>query len=415
MRTKATIAAPETRSRRRILMIAPTSFFADYGCHVRILEEARVLQRLGQQVTIVTYYNGRDPEGIDVRRTLPIPWRRGYEVGSSRHKLAFDALLGAAALGVALRTRPDIVHGHLHEGALIGGVIARLLRRPLVFDFQGSLSSEMIDHGFLDPDGRFFQPVRWLEDHINRLPQAIVTSTIHATGQLAAGFAVDEANVHALPDCVDATAFRPDLLTPASRARALRDLGIPPDRKVVVYLGLLARHQGTDLLLQAGQRVVAARPETHFLVMGFPGSDIYAAQASALGITGHVTFTGRIPYEDAAQRLALGELAVAPKVSDTEGSGKVLNYMAMGLPTVAFDTPVSREYMHQDGVYARRGDAASLADEILALLAEPDRMATLGARLRQRALADYDWDRAGRMLLDIYDRTARSVRPGGRP
>ena len=30
----------------RVLMVAPTSFFADYGCHVRILDEARALQAL---------------------------------------------------------------------------------------------------------------------------------------------------------------------------------------------------------------------------------------------------------------------------------------------------------------------------------------------------------------------------------
>jgi len=65
-------------------MIAPTSFFADYGCHVRILEEARLLQRLGHQVTICTYHNGRNLPGLDIRRTMSIPWRKGYEVGSSR-------------------------------------------------------------------------------------------------------------------------------------------------------------------------------------------------------------------------------------------------------------------------------------------------------------------------------------------
>ena len=42
----------------RVLMIAPTSFFADYGCHVRILEEARALQAAGHAVTIATYHNG---------------------------------------------------------------------------------------------------------------------------------------------------------------------------------------------------------------------------------------------------------------------------------------------------------------------------------------------------------------------
>ena len=87
----------------RVLMIAPTSFFLDYGCHVRIVEEARVLQQLGQRVTIVTYANGRDLPDLDIRRTLPIPWRQHYEVGSSRHKIGFDALLGIKTLALLAR------------------------------------------------------------------------------------------------------------------------------------------------------------------------------------------------------------------------------------------------------------------------------------------------------------------------
>ncbi len=39
--------------RYRVLMLAPTMFFADYGCHVRILEEAVTLRKLGQSVTIL--------------------------------------------------------------------------------------------------------------------------------------------------------------------------------------------------------------------------------------------------------------------------------------------------------------------------------------------------------------------------
>jgi hypothetical protein len=59
----------------RVLMIAPTSFFSDYGCHVRILEEARVLQRLHHRVTVVTYRNGGPVTDVPIQRTLPIPWR----------------------------------------------------------------------------------------------------------------------------------------------------------------------------------------------------------------------------------------------------------------------------------------------------------------------------------------------------
>ena len=92
--------------------------------------------------------------------------------------------------------------------------------------------------------------------------------------------------------------------------------------------------------------------------------------AQQLGLAEHTTFTGKIPYRQARDYLALGDVAVAPKLSATEGSGKILNYMAMGLPTVAFETPVSREYLGDDGIYATPGDPQSLAEALLRGLEE---------------------------------------------
>jgi len=100
------------RKRYNVLFIAPTSFFSDYGHPVRILEEVLALQKRGHRVTIVTYYNGRDIAGLPIERTLPIPWRQHYEVGSSRHKIAFDVLLALKSLTVGLRLRPDVIHAH---------------------------------------------------------------------------------------------------------------------------------------------------------------------------------------------------------------------------------------------------------------------------------------------------------------
>jgi len=386
-----------------VLMIAPTSFFFDYGCHVRIAEEAWILEKLGHRVTIVTYYKGRDLDGLAIERTMPIPWRHDYEVGCSRHKLAFDVLLSAKSLKVALRRRPDVIHGHLHEGALIGYALGKLLGAPLVFDFQGSLTGEMVDHRFLNPDGPFYQPTRWLEGLIDRLPQAIITNSRHAANLLGGEFGCDPAKIHIVPDCVNPDAFRPDVLTEEERLGLKAQLGIPPERKVVVYLGLLAEYQGTGLLIRAAAELIKARPDVHFLIMGFPGVDGYRAYAHSLGLAGHVTFTGKIPYERAPHYLALGDVAVAPKLSATEGSGKLLNYMAMALPTVAFDTPVSREYLGELGVYAERGSYAALAEAMAALLEDGGRAAALGRALRQRAMERYSWEVAGRKIVEIYD------------
>jgi glycosyltransferase involved in cell wall biosynthesis len=391
----------------RVLMIAPTSFFADYGCHVRILEEARVLQKLGHRVTIAAYQNGGAVPGLDIRRTLPIPWRKDFEVGSSRHKIAFDALLGLKTFQTLAHERFDVVHAHLHEGALIGLVVGGLFGRPVVFDFQGSMTGEMLDHHFFKRRGTAYKLFRWLETRIDRCVPVILTSTTNAQDLLVEEFGCQPARVRSLPDCVDTDVFRPvSAYDPLERAALRRELGIPASRKLIVYLGLLAEYQGTGLLLEAMRRVVQERRDVHLLLMGFPNLDQYRRKAESLGIEDFVTLTGRIPYQSAPAYLALGDLAVAPKLSLTEGAGKLLNYMAVGLPVVAFDTPVAREYLGAEGALAVHGDVGSLATNLLAYLhlagADPDQLRSTGQRLRQRAVQTFGWDNAGRLIVQAY-------------
>ena len=393
----------------RVLMIAPTSFFADYGCHVRILEEAQALQRLGHTVTIATYHNGGEVPGLDVRRTLPIPGRSSFEVGSSRHKIAFDALLGARVLGLLARGRYDIIHGHLHEGAIIGLVLGRAFRVPVVFDFQGSMTREMLDHGFVKTGSRGYRLFEWLEQQINARLPLILTSSAYVERLLIDEFHCSPERVRALPDAVNTEVFVPaDCYDPAALQALRAELGVPAERRLVVYLGLLAEYQGTGLLLQAMQRLIAGHPDAHLLLMGFPNLALYQQQSRELGIAEHVTFTGRVPYAQAPALLALGDAAVSAKLSLTEGAGKLLNYMAVGLPTVAFDTPVAREFLGADGRLAVPGDPASLAGCLAEALYPQDEAAraavrTSGQRLRQRAVQHFSWAKGGLDLVWQYE------------
>jgi glycosyltransferase involved in cell wall biosynthesis len=383
-------------------MIAPTSFFSDYGCSVRILEEARSLERHGHEVVVCTYRNGQDPPGLSIRRTPSIPFRERYEVGSSPHKIAFDLLLFWTVLFEALRRRPDVIHAHMHEGALIGLIIGALLRIPVIFDFQGSLTSEMLDHKFLRHDSPFYRFLYWLETRLDRLPAAVLTSSHNARSLLIEEFGCRPEQVHTVPDCVNTQAFYPpDRDEQTALTRRKNQLGVPSRRKIVVYLGLLADYQGTDALLQAAKHVLQEREDVHFLIMGFPAVEHYQRIAQQLGIDSHTTFTGRVPYPEARDFLALGDIAVAPKLSATEGYGKILNYMAMGLPTVAFDTPVSREYLGNLGLYAKPGDSEALAKVLLLGLFDRARNQR-GSELRQVAANAYSWDKATQMILAVY-------------
>ena len=388
-------------------MVAPTSFFSDYGGHIRILEETLALQALGHSVTIVTYYKGSDIPGVDVRRTRALPWRPEYEVGSSRHKIAFDLYLAAKTLQVGLELRPDIVHGHMHEGALIGAFLARLVKAPLVFDFQGGLSGEMVDHGFLDPDGLVYPIVRRLEKFICHLPDLILTSSMRAQSLLVEQFQVQHKRIVPLPDCVDTKRFDPRLFE-SSAKQALREaLGIPKGRTVVAYLGLLADYQGTPQLFETAARLKQEGDNVHFLVMGYPEVERYQYLARQLGVADRVTLTGKIEYEQAPRYLSLGDIAISTKMSATEGSGKVLNYMAMAQPVVAFDTSVHREYLGALGRYAPVGDVEGLAAVIRSLLHEQEQRLVLGKQLRERAINKYSWEDAGKRITKLYEFAVR--------
>jgi len=385
-------------------MIAPTSFFSDYGGHIRILEEMRALGERGVEVAVVTYYKGNDVPGIDIRRTAPLPWHTDYEVGSSRHKLAFDAYLAVKSMAEARRFRPDIIHGHMHEGALIGGVLARMIGAPLVFDYQGSLTAEMVDHHFLNPRGMVYPWVYRMEKFITqRLPDAILASSGQAIALLEDKFQVSTELIHALPDCADAAQFDPNRFPYPPGAHPLRaQLGIPEDTILVGYLGLLTDYQGIPHLIESAVEMRQRGEKVHFLIMGYPNVEHYQFIAGLRGVADGVTFTGRVPFADAPYYLAACDIAVAPKMSMSEGSGKLLNYMAMALPIVAYDTSVNREYLDDLGVYAEPGDVGAFAGAIASLLHAPERRCELGRQLRQRVIERFSWQAAADHILKVY-------------
>jgi glycosyltransferase involved in cell wall biosynthesis len=393
----------------RVLTIVPSHFFADYGCHVRILEEAEALQALGHSIAIVTYPGGRDVPGLQVHRPAVLHRTTRVHVGSSRKKIFLDVVLFWQCLGKALRFRPHIIHAHLHEGALIGEIIGRILSIPVVFDYQGSLTAEMLDHNFIRRFSPLFRPLHELEKSINRAADAVLVSSANAAKLLIDEDRCPAHLVYGLPDCVAPARFDPS--TTPERTRFVDDmragLGIPVDRKVVVYLGLLAEYQGLTHLLNAAAQVVRQRPKTHFLLMGYPGQERYQGLATSLGIGDHVSFPGRIPYERAADYLSLGSVAVSTKQSRTEGNGKLLDYMAMGLPTVCFDTAVARETLGDSGIYVESGNDDDLARQLCWALDNPEAARGHGLRGRARVLASATWDRAALRITEIYQRVRR--------
>src|SRR5262245_10670725 len=381
----------------RVLMVAPTPFFGDRGCHIRILEEARALRALGVETLVATYPVGRDHPEVRTVRSPRVPWVRTLPVGFSPHRPYLDTMLLGTTLRAARRFRPDILHGHLHEGAAIASIIGRLVGRPAVADLQGSVIGEMIAHGHLPAGGPLPASLRQLERWVLHWPARLLPSSAHFARDLLEIWRIPPERVVLLADGID-----PDFLRPAPTPDDLRErLGLV-GKRVVVYMGVLTEYQGIDDLLRAWPAVMTAVPDAHLLLMGHPNVERYRARAAELTPPGSVTVTGRIEYEETPQYLALGDIAVSPKHVSTEANGKLLNYMAMGLPSVAYDGPVSRELLGEAGVFAPMRDIGALAGALAGLLRDSQEQKLRGQALRERVVAHFGWPALGRRLVDVY-------------
>lgn len=382
-----------------ILMIAPTPFFADRGCHVRIYEEMVALKQLGHKIVICTYHLGRNVEGFRIERTINIPWYKKEGAGPSIHKLYLDILLLLKTLSVSLRFNPDIIHAYLHEGALIGNIIGKIFRVPVIFDHQGSLTAELVEHNFIKKDGLIYGFLSFIEDRIQRSCSFIISSSIGGTVNLSERFGLDESKVYLLDDGVNISTFTPN----QPKAKLFEELHLPANKKIIVYFGYLHPYEGVDILFKIFKRVLIQRKDVHFLVMGYPCVKMYKEVTKELEIENYVTFTGRVSYQNAPAYLSLGDIAVSAKLSSSEGHGKLCNYMGCGLPSVVFDTRTNRYILGETGFYVRPGDIEAFARQILKLLASEEKLQHLKVMVRKRAEREFSWQKRAERLVKIYE------------
>jgi glycosyltransferase involved in cell wall biosynthesis len=203
----------------RVLMIAPTPFFADRGCHVRILGEAKALIALGYDLVLCTYGLGRDVDGIPTARAVPVPWYKKLSAGPSFHKFYIDLLLLWKVIHVCRKFRPDILHAHLHEGIVIGKIASLLFGIPLVADLQGSLTVELIDHKFLPKARWLVRLMYWIERKINEMPSHLIVSCSQTAQKCTEIFGISAQRVSSVMDGVDPDVFSPQGKDPVLQAK----------------------------------------------------------------------------------------------------------------------------------------------------------------------------------------------------
>jgi len=369
---------------------------------MRILGEMKALANYGYQNIIVTYHNGRDLEGLDIRRIINIPWYRKLEAGPSIHKFYIDILLFFKAAAVYFKEKPDIIYGHLHEGAFVGGLIKYLLtfgRAPLVFDVQGSLTSELDTFNWI----RGKKPVRWffhtLEKFICRMPDFFICSSVSNGDIIKNRFHIKPDKVRVVIDGVHT-----DFFSKSSKKGFKEELGIPKDAPLIIFTGALLAAKGIWNLVSAIPLVLEKRKDVHFLIVGYPVEET-AVKVRELGVEKNVHLTGMVDYYELPDYLLVSDIAVEPKVDKAgEASGKVINYMGAGLPVVCFEGKNNRRFLGEGGIYAVDDKVENLAAQMIWAVENPDEAKRLGELNRKRVEEVFSWNNSIKTTVEAFEK-----------
>lgn len=153
------------------------------------------------------------------------------------------------------------------------------------------------------------------------------------------------------------------------------------------------------LLLEVLARVRAERPALRLLIAGEgPLSGALAAQAAALGVGDAVRWLGKVPYAEMPAVYRRGHVYVQTSHHESQGMA-VLEAMACGVP--ALGTPVG--VLPEVAAAPPAWDAAQLAGQVIALLAEPNAYEEQRAAARQQVEARFSLPHAASRFTRVYE------------
>jgi glycosyltransferase involved in cell wall biosynthesis len=397
-RVRARPRLPE-RDRRRVLIVvenAPVPFDR------RVRQESLALRAAGYEVVVISPEGGGDDsepyevyEGIEIHR-FPLQeaqratgYLREYSAALRQIRRLIQRLTFDRQFGVVHACNPP-------DFLLAAAWPLKRQGTRLLFDHH-DLSPELYESRYQKKDA-FYYALRAAERFAFSVADAVIT-----TNESYRRIAIERGkrrpdNVFVVRNAPDPTQFGP--VAPDESVKRGR-------QHLIAYLGLMGAQDGIDNALRVLARLRARRDDWHALFMG--DGEVFDEMrqfAEELGLADSVEFTGRVRENRILPILSAADVCISPEPSsplnDRSTFVKVVEYMAMARPVVAFDLPETRASAGDSALYAPPGDEVTFAECIAALLDDPARRRELGECGHARMAGELSWNHSRRQLLRAY-------------
>ncbi len=192
-------------------------------------------------------------------------------------------------------------------------------------------------------------------------------------------------NILVAPDAVDLEEFSKEI----SREGARQALNLSPDKKIVMYIGLLDKWKGVDTLLEASK----ISSTFQVVIIGGTIEQISKLQKDYAD----VIFLGYKPYSELPSNQKAADILVIPnsgkeKISSLYTSPiKLFAHMTSGIPLLVSDLPSMREVVNENMVTFFEADNPTSLIEGLNRIEFNYRESLNNARAAQEEVKKYTW------------------------
>jgi len=350
--------------------------------------EVRVVSLIGEKTNVVSK---KQSKWSNIKKLIP-----GflYEIGEMAYNIQ-----GYRSLGQAVKEfKPDFIYDRYVSYNYSAVGTGRRHNIPVVLEVNAPYADEKQT---FDEKLFFKNLASKSESKICRdATVVIVVSTPLKEILISKG--IPEQQIVVMPNGAD-----PDVFNPSIDGTSLRQRYGLEGKIVIGFTGILRPWHGIELLVEAFGNVLDDREDLHLLIVGDgPIRSELERDIATLGLSRHVTITGRQPHDAVSTFVAAMDITVSPRATPYASPMKILEYMAMGKTVVAPDTSNIRDIIRheEDGILFQAEAVDDLAKGLNAVVRDAGLRMKLGQAARKKIEQERTWSHNAASVISIVER-----------
>jgi len=191
------------------------------------------------------------------------------------------------------------------------------------------------------------------------------------------------------------------------KEKSKEQLGIPNNRRILLFFGMIKKEKGLEILLSALRGVIKQNPDVLLVIAGKPWKNDFSAYQKIIDennlseyILLHTKF---IPHEDVEHYYCASDLVVLPYKKIYQ-SGVLMMTLSYERPSLVSDLAPLKEIItnNENGFLFKTESVSDLTTKLNSILNDEELMEEVRVKGVELINTKYDWVEIGRQTKQVY-------------